>query len=85
MNFVKSFFKTTISTPVRFILSTLVWTVICTLLLIGLSLQHVADNASSNAKKSIGSTVTLIAKQKKLLKLLQLILMKQFLFLNQVM
>lgn len=65
MNFVKSFFKTTISTPVRFILSTLVWTVICTLLLIGLSLQHVADNASSNAKKSIGSTVTLIAKQKK--------------------
>lgn len=65
MNFVKSFFKTTISTPVRFILSTLVWIVICTLLLIGLSLQHVADNASSNAKKSIGSTVTLIAKQKK--------------------
>ncbi|EUJ37309.1 ABC transporter permease [Brochothrix thermosphacta DSM 20171 = FSL F6-1036] len=65
MNFVKSFFKNTISTPVRFILSTLVWIVICTLLLIGLSLQHVADNASSNAKKSIGSTVTLIAKQKK--------------------
>lgn len=65
MNFVKSFFENTLSTPFRFILSTLVWTVICTLLLIGLSLQHVAENASSNAKKSIGSTVTLIAKQKK--------------------